>query len=104
MSAEASVVQVEGLAVRRGRFQLEVPAWRVPPGCVVGVVGPNGAGKTTLLETLCGFRQPDAGTVRILGVDPLIQPDVRTRVGFMAAEMPVWNLRIDRLLRRLSGS
>ena len=40
-------------------------------GEIFGVLGPNGAGKTTLIETIEGLRQPDAGTVRVLGVDPL---------------------------------
>ena len=33
--------------------------------------GPNGAGKTTTVETLEGYRIPDAGSVRVLGLDPI---------------------------------
>ncbi len=33
--------------------------------------GPNGAGKTTILEICGGFRRPDAGAVRVLGLDPI---------------------------------
>jgi ABC-2 type transport system ATP-binding protein len=40
-------------------------------GEVVALLGPNGAGKTTTIETLLGFRRPDAGTVRVLGLDPV---------------------------------
>ena len=32
--------------------------------------GPNGAGKTTTLEMVEGLREPDAGTVRLLGESP----------------------------------
>ena len=39
-------------------------------GEVVTLLGPNGAGKTTLVETLLGFRDPSAGTVRLHGLDP----------------------------------
>ena len=39
-------------------------------GEVVALLGPNGAGKTTTVETLEGFRRPDAGSVRVLGLDP----------------------------------
>jgi ABC-2 type transport system ATP-binding protein len=39
----------------------------VAEGEFVGILGPNGAGKTTLLETVEGLRQPDSGTVRVLG-------------------------------------
>jgi ABC-2 type transport system ATP-binding protein len=39
-------------------------------GQVVALLGPNGAGKTTTVETLAGFRRPDSGMVRVLGVEP----------------------------------
>lgn len=42
----------------------------VEAGDVVALLGPNGAGKTTAVEILEGYRQPDAGTVRVLGMDP----------------------------------
>jgi ATP-binding cassette subfamily F protein 3 len=69
-----------GKAERTGRFPLKMEAARIEmPGRVllddaslriergehVVLVGPNGAGKTSLIETLCGERQPAAGTVKI---------------------------------------
>ena len=39
-------------------------------GEIFGLIGPNGAGKTTTLECVEGLRQPDGGTVSILGLDP----------------------------------
>lgn len=42
----------------------------IEAGEVVALLGPNGAGKTTTVETLEGYRKPDAGTVRVLGMDP----------------------------------
>ncbi len=98
------LVSVRGLVVRRGRFRLEVPAWRVGPGEVVGVVGPNGAGKTTLLEALGGLRPISEGELRVFGLDPWRHPvEVRSALGFMSDEMAVFDLRIDRLLRLISG-
>jgi ABC-2 type transport system ATP-binding protein len=38
---------------------------------VVALLGPNGAGKTTTVEILEGYRRPDQGTVRVLGLDPI---------------------------------
>jgi ABC-2 type transport system ATP-binding protein len=43
-------------------------------GEILGLLGPNGAGKTTTLECLEGIRQPDGGTLDVMGVDPTRQP------------------------------
>jgi ABC-2 type transport system ATP-binding protein len=53
-------------------------------GAVTAVLGPNGAGKTTTIECCEGLRRPDAGTVRVLGMDPArAGADHRARVGVM---------------------
>jgi len=40
-------------------------------GEIFAMLGPNGAGKTTTVETLEGYRKPDQGTIRVLGLDPI---------------------------------
>jgi len=45
--------------------------FEVQAGEVFGLLGPNGAGKTTTVEVLEGYRRPDAGSVRVLGLDPV---------------------------------
>jgi ABC-2 type transport system ATP-binding protein len=51
---------------------------------VLALLGPNGAGKTTTLEMCEGFLSPDAGSVRVLGCDPVAQRDeLRPRIGVM---------------------
>jgi ABC-2 type transport system ATP-binding protein len=40
-------------------------------GEIFALLGPNGAGKTTTVETLEGYRKPDQGTIRVLGLDPI---------------------------------
>jgi len=53
-------------------------------GAVTGILGPNGAGKTTTIETCEGYRQPDQGTVRVLGLDPVRDARaLRPKVGVM---------------------
>ncbi|MCL1872304.1 MAG: ABC transporter ATP-binding protein [Promicromonosporaceae bacterium] len=53
-------------------------------GQVTAVLGPNGAGKTTTIECCEGLRKPDAGTVRVLGLDPHADAAaLRPRVGVM---------------------
>lgn len=42
---------------------------RVNAGEVVGLLGPNGAGKTTILRMIAGILTPDAGEVRVGGID-----------------------------------
>ncbi len=53
-------------------------------GQVLAILGPNGAGKTTTVEICEGYRRPDAGTVRVLGLDPVADARrLRPRVGVM---------------------
>lgn len=50
---------------------------------VTGLLGANGSGKTTLLGLLLGLHRPDAGQIRVLGLDPTTAgPDIRARVGY----------------------
>ena len=98
------LVSAEDLVVRRGDFTLNVPRWQVRAGEVVGLVGPNGAGKTTLLETLPGLRPLDGGSLSVFGRDPWDDPvGVRLSLGYMTDDLPLFAMRIDRLLRTLSG-
>jgi ABC-2 type transport system ATP-binding protein len=56
----------------------------VAPGSVLALLGPNGAGKTTTIEICEGFRHYDAGSVRVLGLDPIVDAGaLRPRVGVM---------------------
>jgi len=56
----------------------------VPAASVFAVLGPNGAGKTTTIDMCEGFARPDAGSVRVLGVDPWRQQTtLRPRIGVM---------------------
>jgi ATP-binding cassette, subfamily B, bacterial len=54
---------------------------RIPPGQSVALVGVNGAGKSTLVKLLCGLYRPDAGTIRINGLDPGTDENARRQVG-----------------------
>jgi ATP-binding cassette, subfamily B, bacterial len=45
-------------------------SFEINEGEVVGIVGPSGSGKTTLLNLVCGFYQPNEGSVRLFGSDP----------------------------------
>jgi ABC-2 type transport system ATP-binding protein len=72
-----TVIQVEGLRKVYGTvIAVDEISFAVREGEIFGMVGPNGAGKTTTIECLEGMRKPDAGTVRVLGLDP--QQDGKT--------------------------
>jgi ABC-2 type transport system ATP-binding protein len=67
-----------------GRPAVDGLTLTVERGQVFALLGPNGAGKTTTIEICEGFRAQDAGSVRVLGLDP--QRDataLRPRVGVM---------------------
>jgi ABC-2 type transport system ATP-binding protein len=58
---------------------------RVMPGEVYGLLGPNGAGKTTTLRILSGLDSPTAGSVKVVGYDPVTEAiDVKKRTGYVA--------------------
>lgn len=56
----------------------------IPGSAVTGLIGPDGAGKTTLMRMLAGLLLPTSGTIRVLGFDPVSQPEeIRSRIGYM---------------------
>ncbi|HPC95247.1 MAG TPA: ABC transporter ATP-binding protein [Sedimentisphaerales bacterium] len=66
----AEAIQAIGLAKRFGDVvAVESVTFRVEAGELFGFLGPNGAGKTTTINMLTGLARPDAGTIRIGGVD-----------------------------------
>lgn len=65
---------------------------RAHAGRVTGLVGPNGSGKTTLLLMLASLLAPDAGSIRIDGVDPVTDPQAaRALLGWMPDALGAWN-------------
>jgi len=77
------VIRVEGLKKSYGETRaVDGVGFEVRGGTVFGLLGPNGAGKTTTVEVLEGLRTPDAGQVRVLGVDVVAHPDrLKPRIG-----------------------
>jgi ABC-2 type transport system ATP-binding protein len=77
------VIEVADLRKRYGDVQaVDGISFVVQRGEIFGLLGPNGAGKTTTVEILEGLRKPDAGSVRVLGIDAAHQPvGVKERIG-----------------------
>ncbi len=67
-------IEVRGLRKAYGGLEaVRGIDFTVARGEVFGLLGPNGAGKTTTVEILEGYRQRDAGEVRVLGMDPALR-------------------------------
>ena len=64
-----NVLEVQGLTKRYPAFTLQDVSFSVPEGAVMGFIGRNGAGKSTTLKSILGMVHPDAGTVRVFGMD-----------------------------------
>ena len=62
----------------------------VPTGELYGFLGPNGAGKTTTMRILTGLARPDAGTVRVGGVDVADRRALAPRVGYLPETPPLY--------------
>ena len=76
-----NVIEVTNLVKRYGdRTAVDDVSFSVEEGEIFAILGPNGAGKTTTVESIGGLRTPDAGTIRVLGLDPQADRDELRRV------------------------
>ncbi len=66
-----AIIEVQGLVKRYGEHTVvDGVSFAVEQGEIFGILGPNGAGKTTTVECVEGLRRPDAGDLRVCGIDP----------------------------------
>ncbi len=99
--AENLAIEVRGLRKSYGTVQaLRGVDLEVERGEIFGFLGPNGAGKTTTIRCLLDLIRPQAGTMRILGLDVRADPvGVRSRVGYLPGELILeGNLRVRDIL------
>ncbi|WP_199836857.1 ABC transporter ATP-binding protein [Streptomyces sp. CB01373] len=76
-----SVIEVSELRKSYGgRTVVDGVSFAVEEGEIFGILGPNGAGKTTTVECVEGLRVPDAGRVRVTGLDPVADHEQVARV------------------------
>ena len=82
------VIEVEAISkAYGGNTVVDEVSFAVEEGEIFGIVGPNGAGKTTTVESVEGLRTPDAGSIRVLGLDPIADRyELTERVGAQLQE------------------
>jgi ABC-2 type transport system ATP-binding protein len=87
-----------------GRPAVKGLSLSVATGSVTAILGPNGAGKTTTVEICVGLRRADAGTVRVLGLDPVRDAKaLRPKLGVMLQSGGVYSgARAGEMLRHVA--
>ena len=105
MSSGPAVEVVDLVKRYDGKTAVDGLSLTVPPAAVTAVLGPNGAGKTTTVETCEGYRRPDGGTVRVLGLDPWHDARVlRPRVGVMLQQGGIYpGVKAEEMLRHVAS-
>lgn len=88
-TTSTGMIVAENLVKRYGSFEaVRDVSIRVPRGELFCFLGPNGAGKTTTIKMLCGLLRPDAGSIRIGGIELARDPQsVRAITGYIP-DMP----------------
>ena len=99
-------VVVDDLTMRYGEtLAVDGLSLEVARHSITAVLGPNGAGKTTTLETCEGYRRPQKGSVRVLGLDPQAQRrELLPRIGVMLQHGGAWSgVRAVEMLRHVAS-
>jgi ABC-2 type transport system ATP-binding protein len=91
-SSDASVVQVQNLVRRFGKFvAVDHVTFEVQRGEIFGLLGPNGAGKTTTFRMLCGLLPATEGTLRVAGADlRRARASARQHIGYVAQKFSLY--------------
>jgi ABC-2 type transport system ATP-binding protein len=82
-------LEIHGLVKRFDRPAVDGLELNVRAGEFYALVGPNGAGKTTTLRMVAGLLRPDAGTIRIGGIDALADPVAAKRIVSWVSDEPM---------------
>jgi ABC-2 type transport system ATP-binding protein len=99
-------IELRGVTKRFGKREiLRGVDLSVPAGKTYAFLGRNGAGKTTTIRMLMGLLKPEAGKIRVLGLDPAIDALViRRQVGYLAEDQQMWGwMKVRELLRFIAA-
>ncbi|MEA5135104.1 MAG: ABC transporter ATP-binding protein [Candidatus Fimivivens sp.] len=99
-------IKAEGLVKNYGTFCLNNVNIALPGGSIMGLIGDNGAGKTTLIKLLLNLIKRDAGSISLLGLDPIAnEREVKLQLGVVFDEC-CWSellcpAEIEKVLKRM---
>jgi ABC-2 type transport system ATP-binding protein len=82
-------LEIHGLVKRFERPAVDGLNLNVRSGEFYALLGPNGAGKTTTLRMIAGLLRPDAGTIRVAGIDALADPIAAKRLMAWISDEPM---------------
>ena len=86
------MIEISNITKRFGALvAVDDISFSVGRGEVLGFLGPNGAGKSTTMKMVTGFLAPDAGTIRIGGMDVAAKPvEVKRWIGYLPEGAPLY--------------
>lgn len=89
------VISLSSVSKKYGQKQaLKNVSIAVNQGEIFGFLGPNGAGKTTTIRCIMDFIRPDSGNIQIFNNSLSDSPNIKQRIGYLAAEnqlLDKWN-------------
>jgi ABC-2 type transport system ATP-binding protein len=86
---DQNIIELVGLTKKYGSVTVvDKLNLTIKKGEVFGLLGPNGAGKSTTILMMMGLTEPDAGSVRVCGIDSTTNPiEVKRKVGYLPEDV-----------------
>src|SRR6478609_706218 len=99
-------IQVENLLKQYGEQKaVNNVSFSLNKGEIVGFLGPNGAGKSTTMKMITGYLQPDAGEIKVCGID--VSKDVmgvKRKIGYLPESNPLYyDMYVKEYLQFIAG-
>lgn len=86
------MIELEHVSRVFGNFRaVDDVSLSIQTGEIIGLLGPNGAGKTTTMRMITGYLEPTSGTVKIDGLDTVLNPvETKRKIGYMPESAPLY--------------
>jgi len=85
------MIEVKDLCVRAGNFMVSGISFEVATGNYAVLMGRTGSGKTTILEAICGLKQVERGSIKLMGREVIhLRPGERG-IGFVPQDLALFS-------------